>query len=310
MSLLASVVESAPGQYYFAKTGTGGGGGGSTLQSPASITPASVGTCSLLVQSIDSTAATLTVTTAGGGADTGSATLTLTGGNATNLNVTSHGAGPASVNVLGGTASNALIDVLADAGQSAIVTLQSGAVSNQTTIQQLGNSLSISTPLVTGAVIIDSATNNVSITGLNLVDGDVAGAITGQNILGPSATALNSGAPVTRTSYALPAPSAGPNNIGWWCYTTGTTQTTGSPSSVQSCLSVMAYWNGTAFSYGGNMFNFINAGGGGVAAATFAQLFLSVDRTTVVFYCDIGVAGNLADMYWAATQMTGAQPGL
>jgi hypothetical protein len=170
------------------------------------------------------------------------------------------------------------------------------------------------TPVVQNAIAVSSATNKVTVTGLTLADNTIAGvqgAITGQNILGPSATALNGGVPVTRTSYPLPAPPAGANNVGWWCYTTGTVQTTGSPLSVQSCLSVMAYWNGTAFSYGGNMFNVLNAGGTGVTPPiTFAQLFLSGDRTTVVFYFDIGVAGSLADMYWAATQITGAQPGL
>lgn len=291
----------------------GGGGGGSTLQSPASITAAPAGTCSLLIQSNDSTPATLTITTGGGGADTGTATLTVTGGAASNLNVTADGAGAASVNVLGGTAGDALVDLVADAGQSSIISLQSGIVANTTTIEQLGNVLTVSTPTVQNAISVSSGSNKVTVIGLTVADDTVAGvqgAITGQNVLGPSATPLNGGVPVTRTPYPLPAPPAGANNVGWWLYSVGTTEVAGSPLSVQSSISVMAYWNGTTFTKGGNMFNVLNAGGGGVTPPqTFAQLFLSNDRTTVVFYVDIGVSGNLATMTWASTQMTGAQAG-
>ena len=313
MSLLPHDTFVNANRQLFADLGSGGGGGGgSTLQSPASITAAPAGTCSLLIQSIDSTPATLTVTTGGGGADTGAATLTVTGGASTNLNVTTDGAGPAAVNVLGGTAGNAIVDLVADAGQSSIISLQSGIVANTTTIEQLGNVLTVSTPTVQNAISVSSGSNKVTVVGLTVADDTIAGvqgAITGQNVLGPSATPLASGVPTTQTVYPLPAPAAGANNVGWWCYAVGTGET-GAPSlnSIQSSISVLAYWNGTTWSKGGNMCQVLG-GIGGWTAAYFAQFFLSLDRTTINFYFNIGVAGTLTDMTWVATQMTGAQAG-
>jgi len=62
MSLLTACTEASPGVSYFAPAGGGGGGGGgSTLQSPASITPAVDGTASFSVLSTGGTLASVEI---------------------------------------------------------------------------------------------------------------------------------------------------------------------------------------------------------------------------------------------------------
>jgi hypothetical protein len=159
---------------------------------------------------------------------------------------------------------------------------------------------------VTALTVVNSPPSLLA-TGLKLADaGGQAGAITGQNVIANQP--LASGVPVNQTVYPLANPGAAPANVGWWLYSTGTTETgSGSLNSIQSSLSVMAYWNGTTFSKGGNV-SAVLGGPGGWTSAYFAQLFLSTDRTTVNFFFSEGAgAGTLAGMYYSATQMTGAQ---
>jgi len=312
MSLLPRDTFVNANRQLYADQGSGGGGGGSsTLQSPATITPTPTGAVSLSLSSSDAGPATLTVTTVAS-SDFGAATVLVAGGTNAEMTVTSAGAGPAVINVEGGTAGSASVNLQSQAGEAAEITM--GPVGTQCVLScddtgELTVTPSISTePLIT---VQNVGSANVIVSGLKLVDvTSAAGAITGQNILGPSPTPLNSGVPVNQTTYPLPNPGAAPVNVGWWLYSTGTTET-GAPSinSIQSSLSVMAYWNGTTFSKGGNMMQVLD-GTGGFAANYFAQFFLSLDRTQVCFFFNQGAGvGTLATMTFAATQMTGAQAG-
>jgi hypothetical protein len=307
MSLLTACTEASPGVSYFAPaSGGGGGGGGSSLQSPATITPAPVGTCSLAIESLDSTQASLIVSSTGGGGDTGTANILLNGGTATVLAVASTGAGGATVNITGGTAGGANLNLNNEAGFASQISI--GATANQVTM--LGGastaSLSFSTPAVENQLVIDGVGGHVNVTGLKLVDGvTVPGAITGQNYsnaaIGPSGAAVNI------TVYPLPAVPAGANSIGWWCYAIGTGSTTDLVS-AQACVSVMAYWNGTTFAHGGNVVQVLG-GQAGWTAGYFSQIFKSTNLQTLNFFFSYTTGYVLSDMVCVLTQMTGPVPG-
>ena len=306
MSLLPNDTFVNAGRALWAVAGSGGGGGGSTLQSPASVTAASSGICQFTVGSNDSAPATLTVTTGGGGADLGAAAINLIGGVSSILAVECDGAGAALVNVTGGTAGNATINVLSQGANNATLNMGTSTTFATVLCNSAGNLSFTPDSGVTALTVVNSPPNLLA-TGLKLSDaGGQAGAITGQNVLGPSAAPLNGGAPATNTIYALPNPGSGATTVGWWLYSVGTSEVSG--PSVQACVSVMAYWNGTTFSKGGNV-SAVIGGSTGWLAGTFAQMVLSNDRTTVTYAFNIGVSGSLATMSYAATQMTGAQTG-
>lgn len=303
MSLLKAGVYANANTPLFALAGSGGGGGGSTLQSPASILPASAGTCSLLVQSADSTPATLTVSTAGGGADSGVAAINLTGGTSSTLTVQCDGVGSAIVNVEGGTAANATVNIASLGTNNAVLSMGLAATSATISCAPNGNLSFTPDSGVTALTVVNSPPSLLA-TGLKLQDaGGQQGAITGQNYI---KNALGLGVPTSQTNYALVSPPAA--NVGWWCYSVGTTEATVLNCS-QSCVSTMAYWNGTTFTFGGNVAQPLG-GVGGWTNNQFAQLFLSTDRTAINFFFNDGTTvGTLAAMYYSATQMTGAQPG-
>jgi hypothetical protein len=242
------------------------------------------------------------VSTAGGGADSGVAAINLVGGVSSILNIDCDGAGTAVLDINGGTAGNAGINVVSQGTQLSILNMGQATSFASVVCAPSGNLSFTPNSGVTALTVVNSPPSLLA-TGLKLQDaGGQQGAITGQNTI---RNPLNSGVPVSGTNYPLASPPAA--NIGWWCYSIGTTEATVLNCS-QSCVSTMAYWNGTTFTFGGNVAQPL----GGIAGWTnnlFAQLFLSTDRTAITFFFNDGsTTGTLAAMYYSATQMTGPQP--
>jgi len=304
MSLLKAGVYANANTPLFALAGSGGGGGTSTLQSPASVTAAASGLCSLTLESFDSALASLTVTSNAGGADTGTAAVNIIGGASAIVSVTNDGAGTAVLNVNGGTAGNASVNINSQGANTANLVMGVQGASATVACNAAGNLSLTPNSGVTALTVVNSPPSLLA-TGLKLADaGGQQGAITGQNYI---KNPLVNGVPVSQQGpYPLATPPVA--NVGWWCYSVGTTEATVLNCS-QSCVSTMAYWNGTTFTFGGNVAQPLG-GIGGWTNNQFAQLYLSTDRTTINFFFNDGsTTGTLSAMYYSATQMTGAQPG-
>ena len=307
MSLLPTDTYVNSSRQLWASQGSGGGGGStSSLQSPATILAAPSGLCQLTMGSVDSAPATFTVTSNTGGADTGTSAINIIGGTNATLTVNCDGAGSAIAEIAGGTAGNATVNVLSQGANLANLNMGISTTFATVSCNAAGNLSLTPSSGVTALTVVNSPPSLLA-TGLKLADaGGQQGAITGQNII---KNALVNGVPVSQGGpYPLAQPPAA--NVGWWLYSVGTTDTaTVNVNSVQSCVSSMAYWNGTTFTFGGNVSQVL----GGINGWTnnlFAQLYLSNDRTTVNFFFNDGsTTGTLIAMYYTATQMTGPQPG-
>lgn len=122
----------------------------------------------------------------------------------------------------------------------------------------------------------------------------VTDSIVGQRIIGP--TLINGGAPVSGALniYQLTNPSS----AGFWCVAISTSAT--DSASVQSCISCLAYFNGTDWTQGGNVSALVNGD-----TTLFAQLFVFSGQ--LYFKQVTGV--TLAGMRYSMTQITGSIPG-
>jgi hypothetical protein len=295
MSLLPNDTFVNAGRALWAAAGSGGGGGGSTLTSPASVTPADDGTASFTVAA-GNTYADASLSVNAGAARVG--TIGLTGEDAT-MNITA--GRNATLALTPGFTGQAILSIGDTPNIGATLSMGTG-----------GNAVSLQTSsleprlnaFVGGSVPLTIRPTSVTVNGLTLENiGSVPGAITGQNYIAP--TLINGGNPVNVTDYPLPAPPAGVVNVGWWVYSIGSNSTT-DLYSVQAGVSVTAYWNGTAFTQGGNVCQVLG-GSAGWTAGHFAQIFKAINQQTLQFF--YANATPLVGIYVSATQLTGAVPG-